>query len=75
MSETKQVTFDGKSATLTVTGSKWTITGEGINESGDSFFTLAPLVESKKLVLPHGLFAGRRKTRKSRARKTRRYRK
>jgi hypothetical protein len=73
MSETKQVTFDGKQASLTVTGSNWTITGEGVNESGDSFFTLAALVESKKLVIPRGLFAGRR--RKSRSRKTRRYRK
>jgi hypothetical protein len=73
MSETKQVTFDGKQASLTVTGSNWTITGKDVNESGDSFFTLAALLESKKLVLPHGLFAGRR--RKSRSRKTRRYRK
>jgi hypothetical protein len=73
MSETKEVTFNGIPATLTVTGSNWTITGKDVNESGDSFFTLAALLESKKLVLPRGLFAGRR--RKSRSRKTRRYRK
>lgn len=73
MSETKQVMFDKKPASLTVTGSNWTITGDGINESGDSFFTLAKLVDSKKLVIQSG---GGRKTRRRRHhRKTRRSRK
>ena len=71
MSETKQVTFDNKPASLTVTGNKWTITGEGINESGDSFFTLAELVESKRLVQSGG---GRKTRRRRHHRKTRRVR-
>lgn len=73
MSETKQGTFKGTAVTVTVSGSNWTITGEGVNESGDSFFTLAKMIEDKDLVLP----SGGRRTRRNRRKygKSRRHRK
>lgn len=71
MSETKQGTFKGTPVTVTVTGSRWTITGQNVNESGDSFFTLAKLIEDKDLVLP----SGGRRTRRRKHGKSRRHRK
>lgn len=76
--ETQQVKFDGKQATLTVktTDGKttWMITGDGIDESGEGALSLMALLESKRLSMSGGR---RRKTHKSRRhqRKTRRSRK
>jgi len=75
--ETQQVKFDGKQATLTVktTDGKttWMITGDGINESGEGALSLMALLESKRL----SMSGGRRRTRRHRSRhgKSRRSRK
>jgi len=86
MPESKQVTFKNAAATLTVDDdNKWTLSGTGGNESGENVLSLLALMENGSLSLtpyerdPSAAAAAaggrRRKTRKSRARKTRRYRK
>jgi hypothetical protein len=86
MPESKQVTFKNAAATLTVgDDNKWTLSGTGGNESGENVLSLLALMENGSLSLtpyerdPTAAAAAaggrRRKTRKSRARKTRRYRK